>query len=56
MKKFVGGHGLDEAIEDLELSEQDDFAQIGRLMQIAHAARVKHGEKSKIINKLKKLK
>ena len=53
MKKFVGGHVLDEALEDLKASEEDDCAEIGRLLQMGHAARVKVGEKSIIIKKLK---
>ncbi|PWA54235.1 hypothetical protein CTI12_AA431140 [Artemisia annua] len=52
MKKFVGGHGLDETLADLKASEQEDFAEIGHLMQMSHAAAFKCGEKSKI--KLKK--
>ena len=54
MKKFVGGHVLDEALADLKASEQEDFAKIGRLMHMSHAAAFKCGEKSKIMRKLKK--
>ena len=55
MKKFVGGHVLDEALVDLKVSEDEDFAEVARLMQMRNAARVKVGEKSNIIKKLKKL-
>ncbi|PWA58988.1 hypothetical protein CTI12_AA395510 [Artemisia annua] len=41
MKKFVDGHVLDEALADLKASEQEDFAEIGRLMQMSHAAAFK---------------
>ncbi|PWA71115.1 hypothetical protein CTI12_AA283620 [Artemisia annua] len=54
LKKFLGGHVSDEALEDLKAAEQEDFAEIGRLMQMGHAASVRAGEKSKIIKKLKK--
>ncbi|PWA69249.1 hypothetical protein CTI12_AA299700 [Artemisia annua] len=54
MKKFVGGHVLDEALVDLKVSEEEDFAEVARLMQMRHVARVKVGEKSNIIKKLKK--
>ncbi|PWA92202.1 hypothetical protein CTI12_AA081780 [Artemisia annua] len=54
MRKFVGGQTLDEALADLKASEQEDFAEIGRLLQMSHAAAFKCGEKSKILKKLKK--
>ena len=54
LKKFVGSHILDEALADLKDAEQEDFAEIGRLLQMGHAAAVKACENSKIIKKLKK--
>ncbi|PWA55780.1 hypothetical protein CTI12_AA306370 [Artemisia annua] len=54
LKKFVGEHVLDEALDDLKAAEQEDFAEIGRLMQMGHSANVRAGEKCKIIKKVKK--
>ncbi|PWA69686.1 hypothetical protein CTI12_AA294650 [Artemisia annua] len=54
MKKFLGGHVLDEALEDLQAAEKEDYAEIGRLMQMGYAAGVRAGEKSKIMKKIKK--
>ncbi|PWA91409.1 hypothetical protein CTI12_AA080830 [Artemisia annua] len=54
LKTFVGGPILDECLADLKDAEEEDFADIGRLMQMSYAAAIKVGQKSRIINKLKK--
>ncbi|PWA37349.1 hypothetical protein CTI12_AA591500 [Artemisia annua] len=54
LKKFVSENVLEEALADLKAAEQDDFAEIWRLMEMAHAASACAGEKSTIMKKLKK--
>ena len=55
LKTFVGGPILDECLEELKEAEWEDFADIGRLLQMGYAAAIKVGQKSRIINKLKKV-
>ena len=55
MRKFVSENVFDEALADLKAAEHDDFAEIGRLMEMAHAAGARVGEKSKLMKKLKKI-
>ncbi|PWA67942.1 hypothetical protein CTI12_AA313460 [Artemisia annua] len=54
LKKIVSENVLEEALADLKAAEESDFAEIGRLMQMAHGASARAGEKSKIMKKLKK--
>ncbi|PWA92975.1 hypothetical protein CTI12_AA077150 [Artemisia annua] len=54
LKKFVGGYVLDEALDDLKAAEEEDYAEVARLMQMVHAARVRAGEKSKLMKKISK--
>ena len=56
LKKFVRDPVLDECLADLKDAKQDDFAEIGRLMQMSYGVAVRVGEKSKLIKKIRKSK
>ena len=46
---------LDECLAVLRAAEQEDFAEISRLIQMSHAARLRAGEKGRMVKKLRKL-
>ncbi|PWA56457.1 hypothetical protein CTI12_AA418520 [Artemisia annua] len=48
MRKFVSENVLEEALADLKMAEQDDFAEIGRLIEMAHAASARVGVTRKL--------
>ena len=56
LMKIAGDPVLDECLVILKAAEQEDFAEIGRLIQMAHVAALHAGEKSRMLKKLKKLK
>ena len=55
VKKFLEGPVLDECLADLKDAEQEDFAEIGRLLQMSYTAAIKVGQKCRRFNKLKKV-
>ena len=56
LKKFLNDDSLNECLADLKEAEEEDFLEIGRLMQMSYGAAMRVGEKSKIIKKVRKLK
>lgn len=54
LRKLAGGTVLEECLLDLKVAEEEDFAEIGRLMQMSYAAAIKVGEKSRMIKKVRK--
>ena len=56
LMKIDGDPVLDECLVILRAAEQEDFAEIGRLIQMGHVVALHAGEKSRMLKKLKKLK
>ncbi|PWA76732.1 hypothetical protein CTI12_AA231770 [Artemisia annua] len=46
---------LDECLAVLTAAEQEDFAEISRLIQMSHSAALRAGEKGRMVRKLRKL-
>lgn len=46
---------LDECLAVLRAAEQEDFAEISRLIQMSHSAALRAGEKGRMVRKLRKL-
>ncbi|PWA48394.1 hypothetical protein CTI12_AA491400 [Artemisia annua] len=56
LMKLESDYVLDECLVVLMAAEQEDFAEISRLIQMSHAAVLRAGEKGRMVNKLRKLK
>ncbi|PWA39664.1 hypothetical protein CTI12_AA569840 [Artemisia annua] len=56
LMKLESDYVLDECLVVLRAAEQEDFAEISRLIQMSHAAVLRAGEKGRMVNKLRKLK
>ncbi|PWA57958.1 hypothetical protein CTI12_AA404490 [Artemisia annua] len=56
LMKLENDYVLDECLGVLRAAEQEDFAEISRLIQMSHAAVLRAGEKRRMVTKLKKLK
>ena len=55
LMKLESDFVLDECLAVLRAAEQEDFAEISRLIQMSHAARLRGNEKGRMVKKLKKL-
>ena len=47
---------LNECLAVLRAAEQEDFAEISRLIQMSHVGAFRAGEKGQMVKKLRKLK
>ncbi|PWA80595.1 hypothetical protein CTI12_AA048700 [Artemisia annua] len=56
LMKLESDYVLDECLAVLRAAEQEDFAEISRLIQMSHGAVLRAGEKGRMVNKLTKLK
>ncbi|PWA66906.1 hypothetical protein CTI12_AA323570 [Artemisia annua] len=56
LMKLESDYVLDECLAVLRAAEQEDFAEISRLIQMSHGAVLRAGEKGRMVNKLRKLK
>ena len=55
LMKLEGDYIVDECVALLRAAEQEDFAEISRLIQMKHAASLRAGEKARMVKKLRKL-
>ena len=55
LMKLESDYVLDECLAVLRAAEQEDYAEISRLIQMRHAASLRAGEKGRMVKKLKKL-
>ena len=55
LMKLESDFVLDECLAVLRAAEQEDFAEISRLIQMRHAAALRAGEKGRMVKKLRKL-
>ena len=55
LMKLESDYVLDECLAVLRAAEQEDYAEISRLIQMRHAASLRAGEKARMVKKLKKL-
>ena len=55
LMKLESDFVLDECLAVLRAAEQEDYAEISRLIQMRHAASLRTGEKGRMVKKLKKL-
>ena len=55
LMKLESDYVLDECLAVLRAAEQEDFAEISRLIQMKHVASSRAAEKGRMVKKLRKL-